>query len=508
MRRVALCLRRPFSNHVSFDADRLARLRQSCFGATLYGAATEAVTHTLEGFRAAYASMSAGERRVAEAVVVRGRVAAKREASKALVFYTLEQCDAAGRRVRLQVMCNARDAADEAAFAHQHALVTRGDVVQVRGYPGASQRGEISVLARSVAIEAPCLHNLPVADSLTSDMDTKRRRRHVDLLVNTAALPTFVARTRIVSALRRFVDTRGFLEVDTPVLSLRTGGATATPFQTASDPALFMRIAPELYLKRLLVGGIEGVYELGKQFRNEGVDKTHVNEFTTMELYRAGWDYERLMDFTEELLRAVVCELHPSGVVEGVDFLQPFARVPIIEALNKRAGSSLPEGITAAHKPMLLELCAAHGLVGMSTTTSLGRLVDKLVGHLVEPHCVQPTLLMDHPVVMSPLAHSHRTKGPHVTERFELFIRGLEYVNAYTELTDPQEQLARLEAQVAEGDPEAPREVDVDYVEALSYGLPSCGGWGLGVDRLVMLLTNTDVIDDVIFFPRETTKHV
>lgn len=499
---------------MSYDSARLAKLRLSRHSPTLYASKTGAVTHTLAEFKAQYGHMGPGQREPSgRRVVLRGRVAAKREASRKLIFYTLERfAPLDGHVEQLQIMCDARDCVDTDAedWFDAHLLVTRGDVVEVTGVAGTTKKGELSVIASSlVQIESPCLHNLPLHNTLTSDMDTKRRRRHVDMLVNSATtVPTMVARSRIISALRRFVDERGFLEVETPILSLRSGGALATPFQTASDPALFLRIAPELYLKRLIVGGLEGVYEIGKQFRNEGVDKTHVNEFTTMELYRAGWDYEELMAFTEEYLRYIVKQIHPTGIVEGIDFNLPFTRLPIIQAINARCGSNLPEDIGEAQRPELLRLCQVHAISGVDGTTSLGRLIDKLVGHLVEPHCVQPTFLMDHPTVMSPLAKSHRLKGPGVTERFELFIRGLEYVNAYSELNDPEEQLARLVAQVAEGDPESPRAVDFDYVEALTYGLPCCGGWGLGVDRLVMLLTGTDVIDDVIFFPRESTSPV
>ena len=267
--RVLRCLS---SSVCEYDQARLARLRRGPHGPFLYASSSPApVTHSLGEFRAAFDSLAAGDRRHDEAVVVRGRVAAKREASRKLVFYTLEGYEsAAGERVRLQVMCDLQDApatVDAEGWREGHAQIARGDVVEIRGYPGASKRGELSVMARQVTIDAPCLHNLPLRDSLSRDWDAKRRRRHVDLLVNSQSIPTYVARSRIISTLRRFVDSLGFLEVETPILSQRSGGATARPFETRSEPPLFLRIAPELYLKRLIVGGIEGVYEIGKQLR-------------------------------------------------------------------------------------------------------------------------------------------------------------------------------------------------------------------------------------------------
>jgi lysyl-tRNA synthetase class 2 len=270
---------------------------------------------------------------------------------------------------------------------------------------------------------------------------------------------------------------------------------------------LYLRIAPELYLKRLVIGGLEGVFELGKQFRNEGVDKTHVNEFTTLELYRENWDYVKLMEFTEELFQKAAAALPPGGTAVSIIGNAPFDRVEVIPAINRATGASLPEALDESHLPELQRLCLEHdcGAEGEIKGFGVARCIDKLLGKLVEPTLQKPTFLMDHPRIMSPLAKGHRSKGAGVAERFELFIGGLEYVNAYSELNDPDEQLAAFEYQVQEGDPESPKSVDYDYVEALQHGLPTCGGWGLGVDRFVMLLTETSVIDDVIFFPRETT---
>ncbi len=472
---------------------RLGLLRNSLHRSSLYAAAPVAETHSIAQFNDVFGGViGPGDRVAQQAVVLRGRVAAKREASKKLVFYTLQ-----AQSSQVQVMCNAKDAASGAAFEEMHALTSRGDVVSVRGCPGASQAGQLSVMASSVLVEAPCLVNLPLPGSITTH--NEHRRRHRDMLVNTHSLQRLSTRSQIVSWLRRYLEAMGFMEVETPILSLRSGGASATPFSTSSDPPLFLRIAPELYLKKLVVGGLDAVFEIGKQFRNEGVDKTHVNEFTTIELYRANWDYEILMNFTEQLLRDMV------ACFGGLNMSAPFKRLAIVPAINAAAGAAIPEiGLDENSLPMLLRLCETHGLAVASPAT-VGRCIDKLVQHFVEPQCVGPTFLIDHPRIMSPLAKGHRKKGSTVAERFELFIGGLEYVNAYSELNDPEEQLLAFQRQVEEGDPESPKSIDMEYVEALQHGLPTCGGWGLGIDRLVMLLTNTNVIDDVIFFPRETT---
>lgn len=465
---------------------RLSALRNSVHRQALYAAAPVQVTHTVPQFNQAFAGKIEAGQRLAGDVVLRGRVAAKREASKKLVFYTLES-----QLEKVQIMCSAKDASE--AFEEMHTLTARGDVVSVRGRPGASQSGQLSVMASSVLVEAPCLVNLPLPGSVTTH--SEHRRRYRDMLVNGSSVQRLVRRSEIISWMRRYLEGLGFVEVETPILSLRCGGASATPFSTRSDPPLFLRIAPELYLKKLVVGGLDAVFEMGKQFRNEGVDKTHVNEFTTIELYRANWDYEILMTFTETLFRDLVAQFG------GPKVRVPFKRMAVIPAINAAAGCAIPEGVDEASLPMLVELCEKHS-IRLSGPATVGRCIDKLVQHFVEPQCVDPTFLIDHPRIMSPLAKGHRTKGPKVAERFELLIDGLEYVNAYSELNDPEEQLAALQRQVDEGDPESPKTVDWEYVEALQHGLPTCGGWGMGIDRLVMLLTGTSVIDDVIFFPQ------
>lgn len=472
--------------------NRLSLLRNSCHKSSLYRCSPFIESHSsIADFKSCFLNqLSPGQRLPDVHVSLRGRVSAKRESSKKLVFYTLHKDDSS-----VQIMCDAKDS--KLPFDDMHNNITRGDLVNVIGCPGKSQRGELSVMASSVLVESPCLQNLPLVIN-----STDHHRRHLDMLVHGSH--RLVQRSHILSSIRRHLDQLGFLEVETPILSQKCGGATATPFQTASDPPLFLRIAPELYLKRLLVGGLDAVYEMGKQFRNEGVDKTHVNEFTTLELYRANWDYEMLMSFTQDFFRTLVRQFHPTGTIGNIDFNAPFRVLPMIPTINAQAGCNIPEQLQPHHLPMLKDLCARLN-VHVAEPVTVGRCIDKLCGRFVEPLCGDhPTFITDHPRIMSPLAKGHRTKGPLVSERFELFINGVEYVNAYSELNDPQEQLATFQAQVAEGDPESPKSVDHDYVEALTYGLPSCGGWGIGIDRFVMLLTKTQVIDDVIFFPRET----
>ena len=478
--------------------NRVSRLRASVHAKALYRPEPPGVTHSVAEFRKSFGPMMTPGGRLSDTpVVLHGRVAAKREAGKKLVFYTLEQDNEP-----VQVMC----IADGVDFAETHALVSRGDIVRVHGIPGATQKGELSVVASSLLVESPCLVNLPLPGTVTAQRE--HRRRYRDMLVNPESIERMRKRSHILAWLRNHLNDKGFLEVETPILSLKSGGAMATPFMTQCDPPLYLRIAPELYLKQLIVGGLSGgVYEMGKQFRNEGVDHTHVNEFTTLELYRAGWDYEILMTFTEELLGAMVAKFGAPLLQTNANWQKPFPRVAVVPAINAATGASLPEAVDESHLAELRELCEKWGGASEAevTTWGVGRCVDRLLGRLVEPTLQEPTFLIDHPRAMSPLAQGHRSKGPGTAERFEFFAGGLEYVNAYSELTDPEQQQSAFERQLIEADPESPRTVDTAYVEALRHGMPSAGGWGLGVDRLVMLLSDTDVIDNVIFFPRETT---
>lgn len=472
-------------------------------------------TRSAAAFEEAFGgALAAGERMPdAPPERVAGRVTSRRTAGK-LVFLDLDG--------GLQLMVEKGHLLDDWETARS---VRAGDVVGAEGFPARSGRGQLSLVPRRLRLLAPCLVELP---ERLEDPDARYRHRHLDMLVNRGRLlPVLRARAAAVRAVRAFLDARGFLEVETPVLWGQSGGASATPFLTRSRAfgsglELSLRIAPELFLKRLLVGGAERVYELGKVFRNEGVDHNHNPEFTTCEFYQAHATYEDLMGDTEEMLRAVVravraergedaagdgcLEVEFGG--ERIDFGAPFARVEVVPALEEAIGGPLPADLSS---PGAAAELAAHcerlgaGLPSGGAPTA-ARLLDRLVGHAVEPLCRQPTFLVDHPLCMSPLAKAH---GPGAgaragrAQRFELFVAGQELVNAYTELNDPAEQRARFRAQAADraaGDPEA-MPPDEDYCAALEHGLVPCAGWGMGVDRLCMMLADEPHIRDVLPFP-------
>ena len=396
-------------------------------------------------------------------------------------------------------------------------MLDLGDWVGVEGKLFRTRTGEVTVQASSFALLSKTVRPLPLSKeevdpesgerrvfSGFADREARYRQRYLDLAVNPEVREVFVLRARIVSAIRRFLDARGFLEVETPVLQPIYGGASARPFTThhnALDIPLFLRIADELYLKRLLVGGLERVYEIGKDFRNEGMDRFHNPEFTMLEFYAAYLDYEGVMELTEELLRAVVREVRGQEQIvydsRALDFQGEYRRVTMYEALAEFGGIEVP----ATSESELRNKVRALGVPG---TESMGRgkLIDELFGTLVEPHLVQPTFVTDYPREMSPLAKPKRG-DPGLTERFELIVAGKELVNAYSELNDPIDQRERFHAQArlrSAGDEEA-QVVDEDYLRALEYGMPPTGGFGMGIDRLVMLLADQPSIRDVILFP-------
>jgi lysyl-tRNA synthetase class 2 len=352
------------------------------------------------------------------------------------------------------------------------------------------------------------------------DQETRFRQRYLDLIINPQVRQTFITRTRAINYVRRFFDQRGFLEVETPMMNRIAGGATARPFITYHNDLhldLFLRIAPELFLKQLIVGGLDKVYEIGRNFRNEGIDHTHNPEFTSCELYWAYSDYNDLLTMTEELLSGLVKEftgsyilkLHPdgkdkdgNGKVLEIDFTPPFKRVSLIDGLEKATGRAFPTDLDSAETNEFLKRLVKEYEIQCGAPFTTARLLDKLVGHFIEGECVNPTFITEHPVIMSPLAKWHRSR-PGLTERFELFITGKEYCNAYTELNDPIVQRERFASQVADrlaGDDEA-QLIDEDFIKSLEYGLPPTGGWGLGVDRLCMLLSDNINIKEVLLFP-------
>lgn len=392
-------------------------------------------------------------------------------------------------------------------------LLDIGDIIGIEGELFTTQVGEKTVLVRNFTLLSKSLRPLPLpkADSegnihdKFNDAEQRYRMRYVDLVVNPQVRETFLKRTRITNSIRRFFNEKGYLEVETPILQPIPGGAAARPFQThhnALDIPLYLRIANELYLKRLIVGGFDGVYEFAKDFRNEGMDRTHNPEFTVMELYVAYKDYNWMMETTEQLLQRVAEEANGSARVQvgnkTIDFTAPYPRVPILDAIREHAGIE----VAGMDEEALRK--AATGL-GIDTDDSMGvgKLIDEIFGECCEHHYVQPTFIIDYPREMSPLTKAHRSK-PGLTERFELLVNGKEIANAYSELNDPIDQRQRFEDQLKlseKGDDEA-MFIDQDFLRALEFGMPPTSGIGIGIDRLVMLLTDNASIQEVLFFPQ------
>lgn len=391
-------------------------------------------------------------------------------------------------------------------------LLDIGDIVGIKGFAFITQTGQLSVHAKELTVLSKSLRVLPIvkeADGVVHDAMTdpefRYRQRYVDLIVNPQVKDVFVQRAQIIATMREYFNQAGCLEVETPVLQSIPGGAAARPFIThhnALDIDLYMRVANELYLKRLIVGGYNGVYEFAKDFRNEGMDKTHNPEFTCMEIYVAYKDYLWMMEFVEKMLEIIALKLHGTTVVNidghEVDFKAPYKRIPILDAIREYAGVD----IAGMNEDQLRETCAK---LHIETEPSMGagKLIDAIFGEYCEKHFIQPTYVIDYPVAMSPLTKRHRS-NPELTERFELFVNGKELANAYSELNDPIDQLDRFKEQAAlksHGDDEA-MFIDYDFVRALEYGMPPTAGLGIGIDRLTMFMTGQSTIQDVLFFPQ------
>ena len=392
-------------------------------------------------------------------------------------------------------------------------LLDIGDIVGIKGFAFITQTGQLSVHARELTVLSKSLKVLPIVKTDAegnvfdgfSDPELRYRQRYVDLIVNPQVRDTFVKRACIISTMREYFNEAGCLEVETPILQSIPGGATARPFIThhnALDIDLYMRIANELYLKRLIVGGYDGVYEFAKDFRNEGMDKTHNPEFTCLEIYVAYKDYVWMMKFVENLLEKIAIRLHGTTVVrigdKEIDFKAGYRRLPILDAIKEYAGVD----VSGMGVDELRGTCRNLG-VEFEPSMGEGKLIDAIFGTYCEEHLVEPTFITDYPVSMSPLTKRHR-ENPDLTERFELFVCGKELANAYSELNDPIDQLERFEEQAAlksRGDDEA-MFIDYDFVRALEYGMPPTSGLGMGIDRLTMFMTGQTTIQDVLFFPQ------
>jgi lysyl-tRNA synthetase class 2 len=450
-------------------------------------------------------------------VTVAGRIMSRRIMGKA-TFVGLQ--DSTGRiqvYVTRDNICPSEDNTDLYNVVFKK-LLDIGDFIGIKGYVFRTQMGEISVHAEELTVLSKSLRPLPVVkekdgvvyDGFT-DPELRYRQRYVDLVVNSEVKDIFIKRTKVYSSMRQYFDSKGYIEVETPVLQAIPGGAAARPFIThhnALDIPLYLRVADELYLKRLIVGGFEGVYEFSKNFRNEGMDRSHNPEFTCLEIYVAYKDYNWMMDFTERMIEKVCRDVNGTDEVQvdgrTVSFKTPFKRITMIDAIREHTGID----ITGMDEAQLRETCKKLG-VGVDGTMGKGKLIDEIFGEKCEANYIQPTFITDYPIEMSPLCKRHRT-NPELTERFELMVNGKELCNAYSELNDPVDQLERFQEQLKlseKGDDEA-MFIDMDFVRALEYGMPPTSGMGIGIDRLVMLLTGQTSIQEVLFFPQMRPEKV
>jgi len=458
-----------------------------------------AVTSTVNDVLEAYSSLYKGETR-SEVHSVAGIITSIRESGKKLKFIDLWS---EGGKIQLKV--HASNFASAAEFQQITRWIRRGDRIGVEGHPCRTKAGELSIQCSKVTLLAPCLRSLP---SKALENNQKRlRRRYLDILLNPELRTTLVNRSKIISFIRRFLEARQFLEVETPILANSAGGASANPFITHHNELnldLFMRVAPELYLKQLVIAGFDRVFEIGKLFRNEGIDASHNPEFTSCEFYMAYANYEDLMELTNQMLSTLVREhgfTPRTADNTDLDFTSQYQRLQFLPALENALDTKLPDPTQLEDSDslrFLSDLCERKDVRVVGPRT-VPRLLDKLASAMVEPNLVQPTFLIHQPMIMSPLAKPCQDNHA-LAERFELYAAGLEVCNAYTELNDPEIQRKTLQAQAGMFDPEG-MVPDEEYCTALEYGLPPTAGWGCGIDRLTAILTNTDTIRETITFP-------
>ncbi|OAN63714.1 lysine--tRNA ligase [Balneola sp. EhC07] len=446
-----------------------------------------------------------------EVVSVAGRVMTRRIMGKA-AFFNLQDSEGT-----IQIYIRRDDVGVENYNTVFKKMVDIGDIVGIKGFVFKTRTGETTVHAEEFEFLTKTLRPIPIPKEVENedgekvvydafaDKELRYRQRYVDLIVNTEVRDTFRKRTKLVQTMRNFMNDRGYMEVETPILQPVYGGASAKPFVThhnSLDMDLYLRIANELYLKRLIVGGFDGVYEFSKDFRNEGLSRFHNPEFTQVELYVAYKDYNWMMDFTEKMIEQVALDLHGSTTVtvgeHKIDFKAPWPRIPLLEAIEKETGKDLSGMELDEMKKVAKEL---H--IEIDESFGKGKIIDEIFGEYVESKLIQPTFITDYPIEMSPLTKKHRSKEG-LVERFECICNGKEIANAYTELNDPIDQRERLEEQAslrAGGDDEA-MTIDEDFIRALEYGMPPTAGIGIGIDRLAMIMTNSASIRDVLFFPQ------
>jgi lysyl-tRNA synthetase class 2 len=483
--------------------ESLQKLRN--LGINPYPAAQFKTTSTVKEVVESFDTLEGSE------VILAGRIMSRRIMGKA----SFAELKDAGGRMQIYINRDEICAGEDKTLYNEvfKKLLDIGDIIGIQGEVFKTKVGEISVKVKKLTVLSKALKPLPIvkvdaegkAHDAFNDPELRYRQRYVDLIVNDHVKDTFIKRTKITNSIRQFLNDRGYLEVETPILQPIPGGAAARPFIThhnALDMPLYLRIANELYLKRLIVGGFDAVYEFAKDFRNEGMDRTHNPEFSMMELYVAYKDYMWMMELTEELLEKVARDTNGTTEVlvgeNRIDFKAPYARVPILEAIKIHTGFD----VAGMNEDELREVCKKVN-IEVGDSMGKGKLIDELFGEKCEHHYIQPTFITDYPKEMSPLCKEHRD-NPDLTERFELMVNGSELANAYSELNDPIDQLERFQDQIKlseKGDDEA-MFIDKDYVRALEYGMPPTSGIGIGIDRLVMFMTNNASIQEVLFFPQ------